>query len=91
MARFLQPDAIQYGVIRCFAHGGAGASAIRQAKFIFFIWKGPTAGLKAKMAAQNARAPIQAFFDGCVEMEISGPEELTEESIASKLTAKGGG
>ena len=48
------------------------------------------APLKAKMAGQNARAPLQAFFDGCVDMEINGFEELDEAIVAAKLTAKGG-
>jgi hypothetical protein len=42
------------------------------------------------MAGQNARAPLQAFFDGCVDMEINGFEELDEAIVAAKLTAKGG-
>jgi hypothetical protein len=80
-ARALSPDAIQFGVFRCFAHG----SGIKQAKFIFFVWKGPSAPLKAKMAGQNARAPLQAFFDGCVDMEINGFEELDEAVAQEEL------
>lgn len=84
LKRYLNEDQVQWGVFRYTAIAGA----VRQVRFVFFTWRGPSAPLKAKMAAQNARAPVQAFFDGCQEnIEFSSMEEIEEGAVFAKLNS----
>ena len=82
LRRFLSEDQIQFGAFRVML-SAAGVPKVQ--RVYFFTWKGPKASLKSKMAAQNVRAPVQAFFEGCPDIEFSSWEELEEKAVTDKL------
>ncbi len=88
LKRYLNENEVQWGVFRYHAIAGS----VRQTRFVFFTWRGPSAPLKAKMAAQNARAPVQAFFDGCQDsIEFASFDEVEEAKVFEKLNSTKGG
>ena len=59
MKKYLAPDAILFGGLRVYAV----EAAIKQPKFVSFVWKGASAPLKAKVAANNVKAAAMKYFD----------------------------
>lgn len=59
MKRSITDDAILFGAFRVYAV----EAAIKQPRFISFVWTGRAAPLKSKVAASNIKAAALKWFD----------------------------
>ncbi len=66
-------------------------AGIKQPKFFFFKWAGPTATLKRKVNANAVKTSVQAYFSPVHgQAEIDAHDQLTEEEIIKRLLAARG-
>jgi len=85
--KHLKDDEISFGIIRVYAV----EAGIKQPKFFFFKWAGPTAPLKRKVAANGVKTSVQAYFSPVHgHAEIDAHDQLTEDEIIKRLLASRG-
>lgn len=66
-------------------------AGIKQPKFFFFKWAGPTAPLKRKVASNTVKTSVQAYFSPVHgQAEFDAHDQLTEEEIIKRLLASRG-
>lgn len=76
-----------FGVFRAYAI----EAGVKQPKYFFFSWSGPTAPLKRKVAANAIKTSVLDFFSPVhASSQVSSHAELSEEEVVKKLNGARG-
>ena len=85
------PPQVQYGAIRVTAIDRKGLRVSKRARLVYFVWQGPTCGIRLKGAAVGHKGTLQSFFNGfSLSYQWGDKDDFSEDVIIKDLLAAGG-